>query len=170
MQINWKVRFKQKVFLTSFISLIISFVYSMLALFDVFPAITKNQVLEFVNQGLALLGLLGVIVDPTTAGVSDSERAMSYDEPYKDPTEASWKCPLQCDVCRIDDYMKKHNFRRWQPRPRHAGGLFLYHYSNRSCFVNISLQVYLQYVHSLLQFNHQAGATPRKGKGKANEG
>lgn len=89
MQINWKVRFKQKVFLTSFISLIISFVYSMLALFDVFPAITKNQVLEFVNQGLALLGLLGVIVDPTTAGISDSERAMSYDEPYKDPTEAS---------------------------------------------------------------------------------
>lgn len=89
MQINWKVRFKQKVFLTSFISLIVSFVYSMLALFDVFPAITKNQVLEFVNQGLALLGLLGVIVDPTTAGISDSERAMSYDEPYKDQTEAS---------------------------------------------------------------------------------
>ena len=89
MQINWKVRFKQKVFLTSFISLIVSFVYSKLALFDVFPAITKNQVLEFVNQGLALLGLLGVIVDPTTAGISDSERAMSYDEPYKDQTEAS---------------------------------------------------------------------------------
>lgn len=89
MQINWKVRFKQKVFLTSFISLIVSFVYSMLALFDVFPAITKNQVLEFVNQGLALLGLLGVIVDPTTAGISDSERAMSYDEPYQDKTEAS---------------------------------------------------------------------------------
>ena len=87
MQINWKVRFKQKVFLTSFISLIVSFVYSMLALFDVFPAITKNQVLEFVNQGLALLGLLGIIVDPTTAGISDSERAMSYDEPYKDTDE-----------------------------------------------------------------------------------
>ena len=89
MQINWKVRFKQKVFLTSFISLIVSFVYSMLALFDVFPAITKNQVLEFVNQGLALLGLLGIIVDPTTAGISDSERAMSYEEPYKDPDEES---------------------------------------------------------------------------------
>ena len=89
MQINWKVRFKQKVFLTSFISLIVSFVYSMLALFDVFPSITKNQVLEFVNQGLALLGLLGIIVDPTTAGISDSERAMSYEEPYKDPDEKS---------------------------------------------------------------------------------
>jgi phi LC3 family holin len=84
MKINWKVRFKQKVFLTSFISLIVSFVYSMLALFDVFPAVTKNSVLEVVNQVLTILGLLGIIVDPTTAGISDSDRAMSYEEPYKD--------------------------------------------------------------------------------------
>ena len=84
MKINWKVRFKQKVFLTSFISLIVGFVYSMLALFDVFPAVTKNSVLEVVNQVLTILGLLGIIVDPTTAGISDSERAMSYEEPYKD--------------------------------------------------------------------------------------
>ena len=84
MKMNWKVRFKQKVFLTSFISLIVSFVYSMLALFDVFPAVTKNSVLEVVNQVLTILGLLGIIVDPTTAGISDSERAMSYEEPYKD--------------------------------------------------------------------------------------
>ena len=83
-KINWKVRFKQKVFLTSFISLIVSFVYSMLALFDVFPAVTKNSVLEVVNQVLTILGLLGIIVDPTTAGISDSDRAMSYEEPYKD--------------------------------------------------------------------------------------
>ena len=84
MKINWKVRFKQKVFLTSFISVIVSFVYSMLALFDVFPAVTKNSVLEVVNQVLTILGLLGIIVDPTTAGISDSDRAMSYEEPYKD--------------------------------------------------------------------------------------
>ena len=84
MKINWKVRFKQKVFLTSFISLIVSFVYSMLAMFDVFPAVTKNSVLEVVNQVLTILGLLGIIVDPTTAGISDSDRAMSYEEPYKD--------------------------------------------------------------------------------------
>lgn len=87
MKINWKVRFKQKVFLTSFISLIVSFVYSMLALFDVFPAVTKNSVLEVVNQVLTILGLLGIIVDPTTAGISDSERAMSYEEPYKDESK-----------------------------------------------------------------------------------
>ena len=87
MKINWKVRFKQKVFLTSFISLIVSFVYSMLAMFDVFPAVTKNSVLEVVNQVLTILGLLGIIVDPTTAGISDSERAMSYEEPYKDESK-----------------------------------------------------------------------------------
>lgn len=87
MKINWKVRFKQKVFLTSFISLIVSFVYSMLALFDVFPAVTKNSVLEVVNQVLTILGLLGIIVDPTTAGISDSDRAMSYEEPYKDESK-----------------------------------------------------------------------------------
>ena len=87
MKINWKVRFKQKVFLTSFISLIVSFVYSMLALFDVFPAVTKNSVLEVVNQVLTILGLLGIIVDPTTAGISDSARAMSYEEPYKDESK-----------------------------------------------------------------------------------
>lgn len=84
MKINWKVRFKNKVFLTSFLSLVIGFVYSMLALFDVFPTITKNNVLEIVNQALTFLGLIGVIVDPTTAGIGDSERALTYVEPWKD--------------------------------------------------------------------------------------
>lgn len=84
MKINWKVRFKNKVFLGSFISLIISFVYSMLALFDVFPELSKNYLLDVVNQILTFLGLIGVIVDPTTQGLYDSNRAMSYEEPWVD--------------------------------------------------------------------------------------
>ena len=87
MKINWKVRFKNKVFLTSFISLIVGFVYSMLALFDIFPSVTKNNILEIINQVLTFLGLIGIIVDPTTAGISDSERAMSYEEPWQDMVE-----------------------------------------------------------------------------------
>lgn len=87
MKINWKVRFKNKVFLTSFISLIVGFVYSMLGLFDIFPAITKNSILLIVDQVLTFLGLIGVIVDPTTAGLGDSDRAMSYEEPWKDEEE-----------------------------------------------------------------------------------
>ena len=84
MKINWKVRFKNKIWLGSFLSLIVSFVYSMLGLFDVFPAVTRNNVIEILNQILTFLGLIGVLVDPTTAGLGDSERAMGYDEPWDD--------------------------------------------------------------------------------------
>ena len=84
MKVNWKVRFKNKVWLGSFFSLIIGFVYSMLALFDVYPAVTQNLVAQILNQILTFLGLIGVIIDPTTVGASDSNRAMSYDEPWDD--------------------------------------------------------------------------------------
>lgn len=84
MKVNWKVRFKNKVWLGSFLSLIVGFVYSLLAMFDVYPTVTQNTVLQFVNQLLLLLGLIGVIQDPTTVGVQDSNRAMSYTEPWDD--------------------------------------------------------------------------------------
>ena len=84
MTINWKVRFKNKVWLTTFISLIIGFVYNILACFDIFPKVTEHAVTQIVGEVLTFLGLLGVIVDPTTAGINDSVRAMSYEEPWKD--------------------------------------------------------------------------------------
>ena len=87
MKLNWKVRFKNKVWLGSFLSLIVGFVYSMLALFDVFPEVTQSLVLQLMNQVLTFLGLIGVIVDPTTAGLGDSERAMGYKEPWDDNRE-----------------------------------------------------------------------------------
>ena len=84
MKLNWKVRFKNKVWLGSFLSLVIGFIYSLLALFDVFPAVTQNLVVQLLNQVLTFLGLIGVIVDPTTAGLEDSDRAMGYEEPWED--------------------------------------------------------------------------------------
>ena len=84
MKLNWKVRFKNKLWLGSFLSLIVGFVYSMLALFDVFPEVTQSLVLQLLNQVLTFLGLIGVIVDPTTAGIGDSDRAMGYTEPWDD--------------------------------------------------------------------------------------
>ena len=84
MKLNWKVRFKNKVWLGSFLSLVIGFVYSMLALFDVFPEVTQSLVMQLMNQVLTFLGLIGVIVDPTTAGLGDSDRAMGYEEPWDD--------------------------------------------------------------------------------------
>ena len=87
MKINWKVRFKNKVWLSAFISLIVSFVYNLLGMFDVFPAVTQSAVMQIIGNVLTFLGLIGVIVDPTTAGIEDSNRAMNYEEPWQDPAD-----------------------------------------------------------------------------------
>jgi phi LC3 family holin len=84
MKINWKVRFKNKTWLTMFISLIVGFVFNMLKLFDIVPAFNENLVMNIVGQVLTFLRLIGVVVDPTTAGIDDSNRAMQYQEPWKD--------------------------------------------------------------------------------------
>ena len=84
MKVNWKVRFKNKTWLTMFISLIVGFVFNMLKLFDIVPTFTENLVMNIVGQVLTFLGLIGVIVDPTTVGVEDSKRAMEYTEPWDD--------------------------------------------------------------------------------------
>ena len=87
MKVNWKVRFKNKTWLTMFLSLIIGFIFNILKLFDIVPVVTENLVMNIVGQILTVLGLFGVIVDPTTAGFNDSERALNYEEPWEDQTE-----------------------------------------------------------------------------------
>ena len=84
MKFNWKVRFRNKVWLSMFLSLIVGFVFNLLKLFDVVPVFTENMVLNILNQVLTFLGLIGVLVDPTTAGLEDSTRAMTYEEPWED--------------------------------------------------------------------------------------
>lgn len=87
MKVNWKVRFKNKTWLTMFISLIVGFVFNMLKMFDIVPTVTENLIMNIVGQVLTFLGLIGVLVDPTTAGLNDSVRALSYDEPWEDKEE-----------------------------------------------------------------------------------
>lgn len=87
MKVNWKVRFKNKTWLTMFISLIVGFVFNILKMFDVVPVVTESFVMNMVGQVLTFLGLIGVLVDPTTAGLNDSVRAMGYEEPWTDKEE-----------------------------------------------------------------------------------
>jgi phi LC3 family holin len=87
MQMNWKVRFKNKVWLSSFIATIVTFAYTIMGMFDVAPEITQNALMNVINGVLMMLSLTGVIVDPTTAGISDSNRAMTYEVPYVDPVD-----------------------------------------------------------------------------------
>ena len=87
MKINWKVRFKNVPWLMTFLSLVIGFIYNLLKMFDVVPVITENQVMDLVGQVLTFLGLIGVLVDPTTKGIGDSNRAMSYETPWVDKVQ-----------------------------------------------------------------------------------
>lgn len=79
--LNWKVRFKNKVWLMSFIGTIITFVYQLLAMFNVVPKISEDTVVQLVGLILNVLVGIGVIQDPTTAGIEDSKQALTYNEP-----------------------------------------------------------------------------------------
>lgn len=84
MQINWKVRFQNKTFLTGLISLVVVFIYDLLQLLEVVPTVTQSAVMQVAEGILTILGMVGVIADPTTAGLSDSKQAMTYNAPKQD--------------------------------------------------------------------------------------
>lgn len=77
-KINWKARLKNKAFLISFIALILSFVYKALEIFEIIPRISESELFDSLCVIVNFLGLMGVVVDPTTKGLSDSERALTY--------------------------------------------------------------------------------------------
>lgn len=78
MRINLKARLKNKSFLMGAAVLIVAFVYHLLALLDVVPNVAENEVIELIGMLINVLAFLGVVADPTTAGLGDSERALTY--------------------------------------------------------------------------------------------
>ena len=86
MKINWKARFKNKAFLISFIALLVGFVYQILGFFGIIPPVSEDNIVSAFTFVLNILGMLGVVVDPTTPGTKDSDRAMTY---YKDTDESA---------------------------------------------------------------------------------
>ena len=84
MNINWRVRFQNKTFLAGLISLVVVFIYDLLQLLEIAPAVTQSAVMQVAEGILTILGMLGVIADPTTAGLSDSKQALTYTSPKQD--------------------------------------------------------------------------------------
>ncbi|MBQ7138958.1 MAG: phage holin [Clostridia bacterium] len=78
MKINWKVRLRNKTWLASVLALMVSFAYDLLAMVDVVPPLSEDWLLSLVQTLLTLLTALGVVIDPTTDGAADSDRAMRY--------------------------------------------------------------------------------------------
>lgn len=85
MKINWKVRIKNKNFWITAIPAVLLLVQAVLAVFGVKIDAGEigNKLLVVVDAVFALLVGLGVLIDPTTAGISDSEQAMTYQTPKK---------------------------------------------------------------------------------------
>jgi phi LC3 family holin len=82
MKIYWKARFKNKTFLITFITLVIAFVYQTLGVFDIVPSISEDNLVNVFTMLVNILAFAGVIVDPTTDGFNDSDRAMLYFTDY----------------------------------------------------------------------------------------
>lgn len=84
--INWTVRIKNKQFWLALIPAVLLLAQVVAAVFGYTLDLGElgNRLLDVVNALFAVLVILGVVTDPTTDGVGDSERAMGYDSPYKD--------------------------------------------------------------------------------------
>lgn len=83
MSINWKVRIKNKAFWLALIPAVLLVVQSVAAPLGYvadFSAIGE-QAIVIVNAVFGLLAILGIVADPTTQGICDSEQAMTYETP-----------------------------------------------------------------------------------------
>lgn len=94
MKINWKLRLQNKATLTAIISAIIIFIGSISTAlgFDLSGFLGNAE--GIATSIISLLVLLGVVVDPTSKGVSDSGIAQTYDKPRdseKEEEKVDWK-------------------------------------------------------------------------------
>lgn len=83
MKINWKVRLKNKNFWFALIPAVLLLVQVVAAVFGFQLDLGDlgNQLLAVVNAAFVVLSILGIVTDPTTKGISDSDQAMTYDKP-----------------------------------------------------------------------------------------
>lgn len=81
MKINWKIRLRHKQFWISLIALLLVLTNQIAGIFGYDFTIYNEKVTVISETILSVLTLLGIIIDPTTKGFSDSERALNYDKP-----------------------------------------------------------------------------------------
>ena len=81
MNINWKLRFKNKYTLTALTSTTALFVNQVLSAFGVDYSEQIKQVVDACLTLVTLLVALGIVIDPTTEGVNDSDYSHQKIEP-----------------------------------------------------------------------------------------
>lgn len=83
MNINWKVRIKNKAFWIALIPALILLVQGVAAVFGFTLDLGDlgNRILAVIEAAFLVLSILGIVNDPTTESLSDSDNAMTYDKP-----------------------------------------------------------------------------------------
>ncbi len=82
MNINWQVRLRNPQFIIAIVSAILLAAEQIVKPFGIeLDASISEQVLDALRAVLSILTLTGVMIDPTTAGLSDSNQALGYTEP-----------------------------------------------------------------------------------------
>ena len=81
--INWLVRVKNKMFWISLIPAVIVLIQAIAAVFGWTIDLSGlgNNLVNVVNAAFVVLAILGIVIDPSTAGAGDSDNAMTYTEP-----------------------------------------------------------------------------------------
>lgn len=84
--INWIVRIKNKNFWLAIIPAVLLLVQTVAAVFGYSLDFGElgNRLIAVVNAVFGVLVILGVVNDPTTAGISDSKQARTYSSPKRD--------------------------------------------------------------------------------------
>lgn len=84
--INWVVRIKNKNFWLAFIPAVLLLIQAVAAMFGFTLDLGDigNKLIAVVNAAFGVLVVLGVVNDPTTAGMSDSKQARTYISPKED--------------------------------------------------------------------------------------
>ena len=85
MKINWLVRMKNKVFWIAFIPALLMLIKAVANVFgfDIDLIDIESNLLDVVEAVFMVLGIIGIVADPTTKGIGDSENALTYETPKK---------------------------------------------------------------------------------------
>ena len=104
---NLKLRLKNKTTLIALVLAVIAFVYQILGIFGIAAPVAQESWEQLVVLVANILVGLGVLVDPTTTGIKDSARAMTYIKPSMPPNLPYEE--IEVEEVDYDEELAQHN-------------------------------------------------------------
>ena len=96
--INWKTRLQSGPFWIGVASAVVAAVFAIVQLCGVDLPVTADQVLNVFTLVLMIPASIGIISDPTTKGITDSARALTYDKPVDNARDVAKQVAAAMDT------------------------------------------------------------------------